>query len=38
MISFGPEIEGAHSPMERVHLESVANNYKFLVELLKKIK
>ena len=38
MISFGPEIEGAHSPMERVNLESVANNYKFLVELLKKIK
>lgn len=38
MISFGPEIEGAHSPAERVHIESVANNYKFLVELLKKIK
>lgn len=38
MISFGPEIEGAHSPTERVNIESVANNYKFLVELLKKIK
>lgn len=38
MISFGPEIEGAHSPAERCNIQSVANNYKFLVELLKKIK
>ena len=38
MISFGPEIEGAHSPAERCNIQSVENNYKFLVELLKKIK
>lgn len=38
MISFGPEIQGAHSPAEKCNIESVANNYKFLVELLKKIK
>lgn len=38
MISYGPEIEGAHSPAERCNIQSVANNYKFLVELLKKIK
>lgn len=37
MISFGPDIEGAHSPAERVNIESVANNYKFLVELLERI-
>lgn len=37
MISFGPEIEGAHSPEERVQIESVKNNYKFLLEALKKL-
>lgn len=35
MVSFGPEIEGAHSPEERVHIKSTENNYKFLIELLK---
>lgn len=37
MISFGPEIEGAHSPEERVNIKSIANNYKFLLELLERI-
>lgn len=37
MVSFGPEIEGAHSPEERVHIESTQNNYKFLLELLKRL-
>ena len=37
MISFGPDIEGAHSPDERVHMQSVNNCWEFLVELLKKI-
>ena len=37
MISFGPEIEGAHSPDERVNIKSVENNFKFLVELLERI-
>jgi len=37
MISFGPTIEGAHSPNERVHIQSVNNCWDFLVELLKKI-
>ena len=36
MLSFGPTIEGAHSPSERVNIESVERNYKFLVELLKR--
>lgn len=36
MISFGPTIEGAHSPSERVNIESVEKNYKFLIELLKR--
>jgi len=37
MISFGPTIEGAHSPDERAHKQSVHNCWNFLVELLKKI-
>ena len=37
MISFGPDIEGAHSPDERVRIKSVNNCWNFLVELLKKI-
>lgn len=37
MISFGPEIEGAHSPKERVNIKSVETNYLFLKELLKEL-
>ena len=34
MISFGPVIEGAHSPDERVKIDSVGRFYKLLTELL----
>jgi dipeptidase D len=34
MISFGPRIEGAHSPDERVWVESVARSWTFLKALL----
>ncbi len=34
MISFGPTIEGAHSPDERVHIESVHRFYHWLTETL----
>jgi dipeptidase D len=37
MISFGPTIQGAHSPDERVHIESVKNFWHFLLEFLKRI-
>jgi dipeptidase D len=37
MISFGPDIEGAHSPDERLRIESVAHIWEFLLEILKKI-
>ena len=37
MISFGPTIEGAHSPNERVRITSVGNCWNFLLELLKRI-
>ncbi|MBI5502372.1 MAG: aminoacyl-histidine dipeptidase [Deltaproteobacteria bacterium] len=34
MLSFGPQIEGAHSPTERVHVASVAKFYEFLKGVL----
>ena len=37
MISFGPTIQGAHSPDERVHIPSVENTWHFLLALLKNI-
>jgi dipeptidase D len=37
MISFGPVIEGAHSPDERVHVESVGRFYRLLTELLEEL-
>ena len=35
MISFGPTIEGAHSPDERVSVSSVQKFWKFLLEILQ---
>jgi dipeptidase D len=37
MISFGPRIQGAHSPDERVHVESVERFWKLLVALLEEL-
>lgn len=38
MISFGPEIQGAHSPKERLNIQSAERNYDFLKEILKEFK
>ncbi len=38
MISFGPNIRGAHSPDERVQISSVQKYWKFLMETLKQIQ
>lgn len=38
VISFGPTIVGAHSPDERVNIESVGKNWKVLLELVASIK
>jgi len=38
MISFGPRIEGAHSPDERLRVSSVAPFYKYLKALLAEIR
>ena len=37
MISFGPNIRGAHSPDERVQISSVQKYWGFLLETLKRI-
>ena len=37
MISFGPDIKGAHSPDERVSVKSVGNFWQFLVALLQEL-
>lgn len=37
MVSFGPTIKGAHSPDERLDIESVDKFWKLLVEILKSI-
>jgi len=36
-LSIGPTIEGAHSPDERVHIESVETFYHIIIETLKNI-
>lgn len=38
VISFGPTIEGAHSPQERVHIPSVEKFWILLVHLLSDLK
>ena len=37
MVSFGPTIEGAHSPDERVYVDSVAKSWKYLVAVLAEL-
>jgi dipeptidase D len=38
MVSFGPTIRGAHSPDERINIETVDKFWKLLVEVLENIK
>lgn len=37
MISFGPDIYGAHSPDEKMRIDSVMNFWKFLIKLIEKL-
>lgn len=37
MVSFGPTIQGAHSPDERVNIDSVGRYWQLLVRLLRQI-
>lgn len=36
MISFGPTIKGAHTPDERIEIETVSKFWKFLLEMLER--
>jgi dipeptidase D len=37
MVSFGPTIKGAHSPEERLDIETTQKFWKHLVDVLEKI-
>ena len=37
MISIGPTIKGAHSPDEKVHIDSVRKFWEYVIEILKNI-
>ena len=37
MISFGPNIKGAHSPDERAQISSTQKYWRFVLEILKQI-
>jgi len=38
MVSFGPTMEGVHSPDEKIHIDTVDKFYKFLLAILKNFK
>ena len=38
MVSFGPTMEGVHSPDEKIHIETVPKFYAFLLGILKNVK
>jgi dipeptidase D len=38
MVSFGPTMEGVHSPDERLHIDTVEKFWKFLLAILKNVK
>jgi len=38
MISFGPNIYGAHTPQEHVEIDSVTRIWEYLVEILAAMK
>ena len=37
MISYGPTLEGVHSPDEKIHIDTVEKFWKFTVEILKNV-
>jgi dipeptidase D len=38
MVSFGPTLEGVHSPDEKIHLDTVPRFYDYLLAILKNVK
>jgi dipeptidase D len=37
MVSFGPTLEGVHSPDEKIHIDTVEKFWDFLLEILKNV-
>jgi dipeptidase D len=37
MVSFGPTLEGVHSPDEKIHIDTVEKFWKFLLAILKNV-
>jgi dipeptidase D len=37
MVSFGPTLEGVHSPEEKIYIDSVEKYWTFLLAILKNI-
>jgi dipeptidase D len=37
MVSFGPSVEGAHSPDEKIHIDTVERYWEFLLAILKRV-
>ncbi len=37
MVSFGPTMEGVHSPDERLHIDTVPKFWRFVLEILKNV-
>ena len=38
MVSFGPTLEGVHSPDEKIHIDTVQKYWDFLLALLRKVQ
>jgi dipeptidase D len=38
MVSFGPTLEGVHSPDEKIHIDTVEKFWNFLLAILKSVK
>jgi dipeptidase D len=38
MVSFGPTLEGVHSPEEKIHIDTVGRFWDLLLEILKKVE
>ncbi len=38
MVSFGPTLEGVHSPDEKIHIDTVQQYWDFLLAILKNVK
>ena len=38
MVSFGPTMQGVHSPDERLYIPSVGRQWEYLKEVLRRVK